>query len=201
VLLWWIIELRSVSSLFCNSLSYANSENTTCLSCPSYTARLLDDASTAAGPGSTLNDCVCLDGYYSTNGETGVACLACPPGAVCDGRSAPPRAKSGYWRAAPTTKFDKDKESDKWILLSPEATARENFLPCSPWYACISTEKSHFTMMESLTMTSDPHSAAVGLGNRNGTTKCDGARRGVRCEGSGGVHCLLCDMRHGTVFI
>lgn len=182
-ILVWIIELHLVSSLYCDSLSYANSRNTTCHACPDNTARLLDNANTAAGPGSSLNDCVCEDGYYSAGGITGVECLSCPSGASCDGRSSTPRAKKGYWRAALTVSYSHQDKS--WVSSSQEiATEHEMFYPCSPWYACSPTEMADFAQAEQVDTTITTSDVSyIYYGNRNGTTKCNGNRHGIRCEG------------------
>ncbi len=41
--------------------------------------------------------CKCKQNYYGT---PGVACEACPTGAVCDGSDIPPYAQPGYWQSA-----------------------------------------------------------------------------------------------------
>ena len=89
----------AAAALFCSARSYAATDGTSCAACPANTARLLDNADTAAGPGSTVGECVCEPGFYSPiGGAAGTACVPCPSGGVCDGRGAPPRAVRGFWR-------------------------------------------------------------------------------------------------------
>ena len=91
-------------TLFCGARYYASADGLSCEPCPANSARLLDDPATAVGAGSRLAECTCEAGFYAPalpRGATGgAACVACPPGGICDGRAAPPRAARGFWRLA-----------------------------------------------------------------------------------------------------
>lgn len=152
-----------------------------CYTCPDNTARLLDNENTAYGPNSKITECICDDGYYSVNGTTGVKCLTCPKGAICDGRSSPPRAKKGYWRSALTVYY----QDKTWLSSSSQISYQnERFFPCNPWYACDNTEMANFAIVEESSMTSSSSNLMkLYHGNINGTTKCDGHRQGIRCQG------------------
>jgi len=158
--------------LFCGARSYASADNAGCTACQAHTARLFQDPATAAGANSTVDDCLCEEGYYDARGPSSssnaASCEACPPGATCDGLHAPPRALAGFWRLAGT---NADPQPD------------ELFWPCSPWHACESTAAAAFVAEEGLAMRSDSVGYAGDGTNLNETTLCSGHRTGARCDG------------------
>ncbi|KAH8057813.1 palmitoyl-(protein) hydrolase [Aureococcus anophagefferens] len=79
-----------------------------CLACPAN-AKRVSQRGLVVGDGSSVDQCLCEAGFYSTAplpnatafddawGAPGVACAACPEGAVCRGYAYAPYNEKNYW--------------------------------------------------------------------------------------------------------
>ena len=92
-------------SLYCVACSAEEYQNATgahaCYACPPNTERDITDTSILTGVvtevlGVNASQCHCKEGYFVTDGSTGVLCK-CPDGAICKGRSWLPCPEPGYW--------------------------------------------------------------------------------------------------------
>lgn len=74
---------------------------TSCKQCPNNAERfVLDDTLTATDLllFNNITDCSCVPGFFpSVANATGVDCRSCPRGGVCEGHTAAPFNKAGFW--------------------------------------------------------------------------------------------------------
>ena len=181
---------RSTSCLACNSepgaLYQDQKGQVNCNECPANTFKPLGKG------GVSVNECLCSEGYWSPSGKEGVACIACPAGALCPASSVTervviPRPKPGYWAKA----ISSNEKAGPW---KTDSNLHGGYNKLVAWFPSPANGAGGFDLPEIYLQCTTPDDC---VGN-NLTSQCVVEREGPLCSACrdgyfrAGVSCAEC---------